>query len=63
LGTCIKGYDDKVCWALASKEKVDELAVLDDNGGAIFSIRKKLDFYEYSINAHKSGFFLQRLAP
>jgi hypothetical protein len=26
-------YDDKICWALASKEKVDELANLDDNNG------------------------------
>jgi hypothetical protein len=34
-------YDDKVCWALASKEKVDELATLDDNGGAIVTIGEK----------------------
>jgi len=26
-------YDDKICWALASKEKVDELANLDDKDG------------------------------
>jgi hypothetical protein len=32
-------YNDKICWALASKEKVDELAALD-NGGAIVTIRE-----------------------
>ncbi len=31
-------YDDKICWALASKEKVDELANLDDNGVNILTI-------------------------
>jgi hypothetical protein len=30
-------YVDKICWALASKEKVDELAMLND-GGAIVTI-------------------------
>jgi hypothetical protein len=27
-------------WSLASKEKVDELALLNDNGGAIVTIRE-----------------------
>ncbi len=36
--TISKFYDDKICWALASKEKVDELANLDDNGGCILTI-------------------------
>jgi hypothetical protein len=31
-------YNDKICWALASKEKVDELANLDDNGDSILTI-------------------------
>jgi hypothetical protein len=31
-------YDNKICWVLASKEKVDELAMLDDNGGAMVTI-------------------------
>ncbi len=31
-------YDDKICWALASKEKVDELANLDDNSDSILTI-------------------------
>ncbi len=30
----------KDCWALASKEKADELVSLDDNGGAIVTIRE-----------------------
>jgi hypothetical protein len=30
-------YDDKICWALASKKKVDELALRND-GGAIVTI-------------------------
>ncbi len=46
-------YDDKIHWVLASKEKVDELANLNDNGGSIV----KQDFYGHSHNAHKSGFF------
>jgi hypothetical protein len=33
-------YDNKICQALTSKEKVDELAALDDDG-AIVTIRKK----------------------
>jgi hypothetical protein len=32
-------YDNKIWWALASKEKVDELAMLND-GGAIVTIRE-----------------------
>ena len=31
-------YDDKIRWALASKEKVNELANLDDNGNNILTI-------------------------
>jgi len=31
-------YDDKIRWALASKEKVNELANLDNNGNNILSI-------------------------
>ena len=31
-------YDDKICWALASKEKVDELVNLDDDGDSILTI-------------------------
>jgi hypothetical protein len=31
-------YDNKIRWALAAKEKADELAMLDDNGGAIVII-------------------------
>jgi hypothetical protein len=27
-------YNEKICWALASKEKIDEMAALND-GGAI----------------------------
>ena len=38
--TISRFYDDKICWALASKEKVDDLAKLDDNGGAIVTIRE-----------------------
>jgi hypothetical protein len=37
--TISRVYDDKICWALASKEKVDELAALDD-GSAIVTIGK-----------------------
>jgi hypothetical protein len=33
-----KFYDGKICWAFASKEKVDELANLDDDGGSILTI-------------------------
>ena len=33
-----KFYDIKICLALASKEEVDELANLDDNGGGILTI-------------------------
>ncbi len=38
--TILKFYDNKICWALASKEKVDELANLDDNGGGILTIEE-----------------------
>ena len=31
-------YDDKIRWALASKEKVNELANLDNNGNNILTI-------------------------
>ncbi len=38
--TISKFYDDKICWALASKEKVDELVNLDDNGGDTYYRRR-----------------------
>ncbi len=36
--TISKFYDDKICWALASKKKVYESADLDDNGAVILTI-------------------------
>ncbi len=38
--TISRFYDNKICWALSSKEKVDELAMLSDNGGAIVTIKE-----------------------
>jgi hypothetical protein len=35
-------YNDKICCALALKEKNVELANLDDDGGGILAIKKKM---------------------
>jgi hypothetical protein len=32
-------YDDKFCWALASKEKLKELADLNEDGDGVLEIR------------------------
>jgi hypothetical protein len=38
--TISRFYNNKICWVLASIERVDELATIDDNCGATVTIVK-----------------------
>jgi hypothetical protein len=60
--TISRFYDDKICWALASKETVDEIATLD-GGGAIVMIGENEIFMDICLMLTNLVSFFQRHAP